>query len=85
MKMKVTIAFQSDEMKRLNLGSKKTGLLIDFISVLPVIATKAATRENILFDMHENAQQRYSQISCTTQDSGNMSQFNTTRIVQEID
>jgi hypothetical protein len=54
MKMKVTIAFQSDEMKCLNLGSKKTGSLIDFISVLPAIATKAATRENILFGMHEN-------------------------------
>ena len=40
MKMKVTIAFQSDEMKHLNLGSKKTGTLIDFISVLPVIQQK---------------------------------------------
>ena len=54
MKMKVTMAFQSDEIKHLNLGPKKTGSLIDFISVLPVIATKAATRENILFRMHEN-------------------------------
>ena len=43
MKMKVTIAFQSDEMKCLNLNFKKTGSLIDFISVLPAIATKAAT------------------------------------------
>jgi len=33
MKMKVTIAFKSDEMKRLILGSKKTGSLIDFISL----------------------------------------------------
>jgi hypothetical protein len=54
MKMKVTIAFQSDEMKCLNLGSKKTGSLVDFFSVLPAIATKAGTRENILFGMHEN-------------------------------
>jgi len=29
-KMKLTIAFQSDEMTSLNRGSKKTGLLIDF-------------------------------------------------------
>ena len=48
------ISFQSHEMKCLNLGSKNTGSLIDFISVLPAIATKAATRENILFGMHEN-------------------------------
>jgi hypothetical protein len=54
MKTKVTKAFQGDEMKCLNLGSKKTGFLIDFTSVLPVTAAKAATRENILFDMHEN-------------------------------
>ena len=54
MKMKVTTAFQSDEMKRLNLGSKKTGSLIDFFSVLPAIATKAATSKIIFFGMHEN-------------------------------
>ena len=52
--MKVTIAFQSDEMKCLNHNFKKTGSLIDFISVLPAIATKAATQEHILFGIHEN-------------------------------
>ena len=43
MKMKVTIAFQRDEMKCLNINLKKTGSLFDFISDLSVIATKAAT------------------------------------------
>ncbi len=54
MKMKVTIAFQSYDMKCLNLNLKKTGSLVDGISVLPDIATKAATQEKILFGMHEN-------------------------------
>ncbi len=43
MKTKVTITFQSDQMKCLNLNLKKAGSLIDFISVLPAIATKATT------------------------------------------
>lgn len=55
MKMKVTVAFQSEEMKCLNLSSRKTGSVIDFIYVLPAITTKAAAQEKILFGRHENA------------------------------
>ena len=54
MKMKFTLGFQSDGMKYWSISSKKTGSLIDFISVLPAIATKATTPDNILFGMHEN-------------------------------
>ncbi len=54
MKMKVMIAFQSDEMKHLNLGPKKTASLIDFISVFPALATRAAMRTNIMHGGYQN-------------------------------
>ena len=48
MKQRVTNAFQSGQLSVLQLNSKKRGALIDFISVLPEMATKAATRDNII-------------------------------------
>ena len=54
MKMRVTRAFNSDALKVLNLNSKKKSSLIDFISTLPELATKAATRGNILHGFYES-------------------------------
>jgi hypothetical protein len=48
MKRMVLQAFRSEALKRLNLKPKKEASLVDFISVLPEIATKAATRNNIV-------------------------------------
>ena len=54
MKMRVTKAFNSEALKVLNLNSKKKSSLIDFISTLPELATKAATRGNILHGCYES-------------------------------
>ena len=54
MKMRVTRAFNSDALKVLNLNSKKKSSLIDFISTLPELTTKAATRGNILHGFYES-------------------------------
>ena len=54
MKMRVTRAFNSDALKVLNLNSKKKSSLIDIISTLSELATKAATRGNILHGFYES-------------------------------
>ncbi len=54
MKMRVTKAFNSEALRILNLNSKKKSSLIDFISTLPELATKAATRGNILHGFYES-------------------------------
>ena len=54
MKMRVTKAFNSEALKVLNLNAKKKTSLIDFISTLPELTTKAATRGNILHGFYES-------------------------------
>ena len=54
MKMRVTKAFNSEALKVLNLNAKKKTSLIDFISTLPKLTTKAATRGNILHGFYES-------------------------------
>ena len=54
MKMRVTKAFNSEALRILNLNSKKKSSLIDFISTLPELATKAATRGNILHGFYKS-------------------------------
>jgi len=54
MKRRVTKAFESSSLKGLNLNSKKKNSLIDFIANLPEMATKAATRGNILHGFYKS-------------------------------
>ena len=54
MKMRVTKAFNNEALKVLNLNAKKRASLIDFISTLPELTTKAATRGNILHGFYES-------------------------------
>jgi hypothetical protein len=53
MKRVVYKAFK-EELKSLNLSDKKLRALVDFISVLPELATKAATRGNIIHGFHQS-------------------------------
>ena len=54
MKMRVTKAFNNEALKVLNLNAKKKASLIDFISTLPELTTKAATRGHILHGFYES-------------------------------
>ncbi len=53
-KMRATKAFNSEALRILNLNFKEKSSLIDFISTLPELATKAATRGNILHGFYES-------------------------------
>ena len=53
MKKKVWEAFHGEQLNCLNLKDRTKRALIDFISCLPEVATKAATRSNIMHGFYE--------------------------------
>lgn len=54
-KMRVTMAFCSEALKILNLYAKKAASLMNFISTLPELTTKAAIRGNIHRGFYEGS------------------------------
>lgn len=55
MKKRIVEAFQSEQLlKEINLESKKLHALTGFLASLPAIATKAATKQNIMHGFYES-------------------------------